>query len=187
MKGGDKRWCILTQKALQPCKLLSWVTCTCSSTHTPRTTSSRHTTHVRLPYRRYGLWKEEESAASRLLAAKLLCPQNDGRSILWASEVNPEVRWRLASLFHSFHTHAEPLPATKSTFRGPAHPTPRANRHRTTLGGLGSKRLSRKTDTPPLRRSLPESSGCEPSAGIYQRSSLPGEAARSKTLATTTT
>merc|ERR1719231_589592 len=33
------------EKALQRCKLLSWVTCTCSSTHTPRTTSSRHTTH----------------------------------------------------------------------------------------------------------------------------------------------
>jgi len=124
------------EKALQRCKLLSWVTCTCSSTHTPRTTSSRHTTHVRLPYRRYGLWKEEESATSRLLAAKLLCPQNDGRSILWASEVNPEVRWRLASLVHSFHTHAEPLPATNVHFQRPrsSHPSRQPPSHHWKIG-----------------------------------------------------
>ena len=124
------------EKALQRCKLLSGVTCTCSSTHTPRTTSSRHTTHVRLPYRRYGLWKEEESATSRLLAAKLLCPQNDGRSILWASEVNPEVRWRLASLVHSFHTHAEPLPATNVHFQRPrsSHPSRQPPSHHWKIG-----------------------------------------------------
>ena len=57
----------------------------------------------------------------------------------------------MASLFHSFHTRAEPLPATKSTFRGPTHPTPPANRHHTT-GRLGSKRFGRKSDYPPLRR-----------------------------------